>query len=593
MLPLLLTLFLAGVLTILLPCILPLVPIVLGVSIAGQSRWRPLVTVLGMVVGFVLITFCLQIVLMQFVTAAALIQTATYDLLILFGAAFLTDRRWLQYILALLGAWFFLPDGWIFVASVFAINIALLEIGGRVAPRLQQLGANVQGGVRRATGDSLLTAFVVGLTLGLVWVPCAGPGLGFALALVREQPNTWAFLALTVYTIGAAVPLLIVGYGGQFAVRSVRSLTHYTGYVKHVSGALLILTAVALQWNILIQFQTWLAGTPGAQIATRLEEQLFPDPPAPMKRDDGTLPDLGPAPEFTKLGPWHNSQPLNADDLKGKVVLVDFWTYSCINCLRTLPYLQGYWERFKSGPFVLIGVHTPEFAFEQDPDNVSDAVERLGLTYPVAQDNMYGTWRAFSNHYWPAKYLIDAQGRIRYEHFGEGAYEETADAIKSLLIEAGYSFDGANMPDPTPTNPRRTLTPETYLGIRGWDALANGGLFPTDEPVEYVAPRTLKVNQVALEGRWQLKADERQALLSGTGSLTIRALAGEVNLVLGPERGIDSGVVRVIVDNEEVAMLTVDRHDLYRLYKGDYGDHTIRLEFDRPGLAAYAYTFGP
>ncbi len=591
-LPLLLTLFLAGILTIFLPCILPLVPIVLGVSIAGQHRLRPLVTVLGMVVGFVAITFCLQFVLMQFDSAAALIQTATYDALVLFGAGFLTDRRWLQYVLALLGAWFFIPDGWLFVVGALVINVVLLEIGRRIAPRLQQLGANVQGGVRKATGDSLFTAFVVGLTLGLVWVPCAGPALGFALALVREQPNAWAFFALTAYAVGAAVPLLIVGYGGQLAVRSMRSFTHYSGHVKRVSGVLLIFTAVALQWNLLIQLQTWLAGTPGAEIATNLEQKLFPDAPAPVKRDDGTLPDLGPAPEFTKLGPWHNSQPLDAEDLKGKVVLVDFWTYSCINCLRTLPYIQGYWDRFKTGPFVIVGVHTPEFAFEQDPDNVSDAVERLGLTYPVAQDNTYGTWRAFSNHYWPAKYLIDANGRIRYEHFGEGNYEETADAIKSLLLEAGYSFDGANMADPPPSTSRRTVTPETYLGIRGWDALANAGPIPTEDPVDYVAPRSLAVNTVALEGQWQLESDERQVLRSGSGAITIRALAGEVNLVLGPERDLGSYEVRVIVDDEETESFTVDHHDLYRLYKGPYGDHTVRLEFDMPGIAAYAYTFG-
>lgn len=595
MLPLFVTLFLAGILTILLPCIVPLVPIVVGVSIAGRSRWRPLVVVLGMVVGFVFVTFCLQILLMQFVTAAALIQTATYDVLVLFGAAFFTDRRWVRWLLAMLGAWFFAPDGWLWVAVALIVNVSLLEWGGVISVRLQQLGATVQDGARRTLHDSLLTAFVVGLTLGLVWAPCAGPALGLVLALVREQPGVWAFSALTAYALGAAVPLLLVGYGGQFAVQGIRSVARYSGSIKHVSGLLLILTAIALQWNLWSAAQLWLAGTPTAEIANRLEQDLFPDQNTALSLPtaNGALPDLGPAPEFTKLGPWHNSQPLDAEDLKGKVVLVDFWTYSCINCLRTLPYVQGYWDRFKTGPFVIVGVHTPEFAFEQDPDNVSDAVERLGLTYPIAQDNMYGTWRAFSNHYWPAKYLIDAQGRIRYEHFGEGGYEETAQAIQALLLEAGYSFEGGAISEPAVANDRRPLTPETYLGIRGWESLANGAPIPTDEPVEYVAPRKLALNTVALEGTWELRADERQALLSGSGAVTIRAVAGEVHLVLGPERQADSIPARVIVDGGPPRALVIDRHDLFPLFQGKYGEHTVRLEFDAPGVAAYAYTFGP
>ncbi len=592
MLPLFVTLFLAGILTIFLPCILPLVPIVLGVSIAGRSRLRPLVIVAGMVAGFVGFTFLLQVLLMQFVTLASFVQTATYDVLVLFAAGFLTERRWARWILAALGAAFFVPDGWMFVVAVLIVNVLLLEIGGRLAPRLQQIGADAQEVTRRTQGDNLLAAFVVGLTLGLVWVPCAGPALGFALALVREQPGPTAFLALAVYALGAAVPLLLVGYGGQLAAHVVHRLTRYSGLMKKLAGALLLLTAVALEWNLFSGVQLWLAGTRPAEIAQRLEDSLFPGSPPVAPNADGTLPDLGPAPAFVKLGPWHNSQPLNASALQGKVVLVDFWTYSCINCLRTLPAMAGYWERFKTGPFLIVGVHTPEFAFEQDASNVADAVERLGIHYPVAQDNTYGTWRSFSNHYWPAKYLIDANGRLRYQHFGEGNEQETADAIESLLLEAGYSFATAPIDADDVPGERRPLTPEIYLGIRGWDSLVNGGPLPTDAPTEYVEPDDIPLHAVALDGRWQLKADERQVLVNGSGSLRIRALAGEVNVVLGPEREGDDIAAEVRVDGGDPVPLTIDRHDLFRLFKGDYGEHDVEITFSKPGVAAYAYTFG-
>jgi thiol-disulfide isomerase/thioredoxin len=284
----------------------------------------------------------------------------------------------------------------------------------------------------------LLTAFVIGLTLGLVWVPCAGPALGFALTLVRDQPGPQALLALTAYGVGAAVPLLLVGYGRQIAAASIRSFNAYSGRIKQVSGALLVLCALAFQYGWFEQAQVWIAeNTNLNSFGNGIEDALF----APMQED--RLPKIVRAPEFIGLGPWHNSEPFTLASLKGKVVLVDFWTYSCINCIRTLPYMEGYWQKFKDMPFVLLGVHTPEFVFEKDKQNVADAIKRHGLTYPIAQDNDYGTWSAFANRYWPAKYLIDADGYIRYTHFGEGGYDETDLAIQSLLKELGKTSTGA------------------------------------------------------------------------------------------------------------------------------------------------------
>ena len=278
--------------------------------------------------------------------------------------------------------------------------------------------------------------------------------------------------------------------------------------------------------------------------------------------------------------------------LKGKVVLIDFWTYSCINCIRTLPYLRGYWDKYKDSPFVLVGVHTPEFVFEQSPANVIAAMKKYNLTYPVVQDNNFGTWNAFSNRYWPAKYLIDAEGYVRYTHFGEGDYEETDEAIASLLAEIGA--EGKNMPTPAEVNggfgPR---SPETYLGSRSWSALANAQGNPSNNLIEYRAPASLTMNKYALVGSWQLSDDEeRQTLRSDTGEIRMRFQGGEINLVLGNEAGAAPTKAEVWIDGKKVKTFTVDHHDLYELFKGASGDHELILKFTGKGVEGYAFTFG-
>ncbi len=604
-----LTLFLAGMLTIFLPCILPLVPVVLGVSISGKSRLRPFITVLGMVVSFVLFTFILLVVLDQFVELADYIRIATYYILLLFGVCFLSRWRVVRLAGAVAGGFFFMDKGVVAVVIAILAGIFILEIAGKVGSKLQQFGVNAQTAVRSEFGgDSLLTAFVVGLTLGLVWVPCAGPALGFALALVREQPGFTALAALSAYALGTAVPLLIVGYGGQYAVRSVKSLNRFTGLIKSFAGIMLILTAIALHLNLLQKIQIWIEdNTALGMIGTTLEKKLFPNA-APRGQnssaDSGSvpstdmqlpkLPTIIRAPEFTGLGPWHNSEPFTLASLKGKVVLIDFWTYSCINCIRTLPYVQGYWDKYKdTGKFVLLGVHTPEFTFEKSQSNVAKAIKNHGLTYPVAQDNDFGTWSAFANRYWPAKYLIDANGVIRYEHFGEGEYGETDRAIASLLKEAGVDIsdkgDVVSSPDKIYSGP---VTPEIYLSSRSWPAFGNAQGEPTDAILKYTAPLTFVLNKYYLSGSWQLTADESETLRSDVGEISMRFRGGEVNLVLGLEDGAKSVKAEVMVDGKDAGTFMVDRHDLYNLFKGDYGEHDITLKLTGKGVQAFAFTFG-
>jgi len=626
------TLFVAGVLTILLPCILPLLPIVLGVSIGGRHPLRPLLTILGMVISFVGFTFLLLVVLSQFVELADLIRVSTYYLLLLFGVGFLTGNRALQLLGAVLGGFFFYDRGWIVMTVAQTVGATLMELGGKIASRIQRIGFRAQEQIQSELGqESLLAPFLIGLTLGLVWVPCAGPALGFAFTLVREEPGLRAASLLGAYALGTAVPLLLIGYGGQFAVRAVRSLSQCAGCIKQVAGAILILTAIGLQYRFFENAQIFLIKyTNFGDLGTRLEKKLFeedmfevlgekeskesPDSAeAPPGRKEDKIPTAGisfssfssfpsspvlpklpkliRAPELRGLGPWHNAEPLTLAELRGKVVLIDFWTYSCINCIRTLPYLRAWWERYKEKGFVIIGVHSPEFVFEKSERNVADAVKRHGLTYPIAQDNDFATWRAFANRYWPAKYLIDAEGYIRYTHFGEGEYDETELAIQSLLNEMGVNVSDEPM-EGGPASQYQQQTPETYLGPRSWNALGNAHGEPIGEEIAYDPPDSFELHKYYLVGRWQLVDDERQVLRSSSGEIRILFLGSEINLVLGLEAGAKPVQAEVLVEGVRVKTFTIDHDDLYNLFTGAYGEHNVTLRLQGAGVAGYAFTFG-
>jgi cytochrome c biogenesis protein CcdA/thiol-disulfide isomerase/thioredoxin len=591
------TLFVAGLLTVLLPCILPLIPIVLGVSIADRNKWKPLVTTLGMIISFVGSTFLLQVVLSQFVELADYIHIATFYILLLFGLGFLFHTRTPQLLGALVGSIFFIDKGWIAVIIAAVLGVIAMETGSRVASRIQQFGTDVQTKTRSSFGaNSLISAFIIGLTIGLVWVPCAGPALGFAFSLVRDEPGLKAFIALTAYGVGAGIPLLLIGYGGQRAVHSARVLSQYSGVIKQVSGALLIISAVGFHLNIFQDAQTWLVNnTAFGRLGTGIEESLFggTTDTESVSNTDGALPIEAKAPDnFPGLSTWHNSKPLAAADLKGKVVLVDFWTYSCINCIRTLPYIEALAKKYADAPFVLLGVHTPEFVFEKSPANMAKAIKDHGLTYPVAQDNEYETWNAFDNHYWPAKYLIDAEGNIRYHHFGEGGYDETDAAIASLLKEIGYTGSGSGVMPEEVQKEQKPVSPETYLHSRSWKQFGNQQDRPSDEVITYDVPASMRLHYYYLVGTWQLVDDERQVLRSSEGEIRYHARAGEVNLVLGVEKEGEPVQADVFVDGKKTKTITIDHHDLYQLYKGDYGEHEVILKIHGAGLEGYAFTFG-
>ncbi len=347
----------------------------------------------------------------------------------------------------------------------------------------------------------------------------------------------------------------------------------------------------------------------GAVVSMRMEGMMNAGPmPSPLAKltvgaPQKALPILAEAmPEFTDISTWLNSQPLTTADLKGKVVLIDFWTYSCINCIRTLPYVTSWYGKYKDKNFVVIGVHTPEFAFEKEEKNVRTAIKRFGVTHPVALDNDYGTWNAYGNRYWPAHYLFDSQGRLRHYHFGEGEYDETEAAIQALLKEAGQDASMA-MTKAAQPDFAKIGSPETYLGYKRMADFSSPEAVVNDVASVYTFPKSLELNHFALGGTWTVE-DER-AISGANAKLEYRYSSAIANLVMGGEkkrvevlldgkpvpenfRGAD-----VTADKDGRTYVTLDDERLYELTngRGAYGEHLLELHFE-PGISAFAFTFG-
>jgi thiol-disulfide isomerase/thioredoxin len=313
-------------------------------------------------------------------------------------------------------------------------------------------------------------------------------------------------------------------------------------------------------------------------------------------------------PELSAVA-WLNSPPLGSEQLKGHVVLIDFWTYSCINCLRTLPYIRAWAEKYKASGLIIIGVHTPEFPFEKDLDNVRRAVSELHITYPVALDNDYKIWRAFNNSFWPADYLIDGQGRIRHHHFGEGKYDESEQQIQMLLKENGSAPPASGFVEVAATGTEAAPasdveSPETYIGFERGDSFLSPGGFHQDSSAAYSAPKHLELNQWALSGTWTDHA-QVASLDSKRGGIVYRFHARDLHLVLGPST--DGKPIRFRVklegkapganhgvDTDDQGNGTVTEHRLYQLIrqKDAIEDRTFEIEFLDPGVQAFSFTFG-
>ncbi len=532
--------FVAGVVTALSPCVLPVLPIVLA---GGATGRRPLAIVAGIVLSFTVFT--------------------------LFAA-------WL---LDLLG----LPDDVLRnIAIVLLFVVALSLLVPQVA---EWLSRPLQFLTRRSGGD-LGGGFLLGASLGLVFVPCAGPVLAAVTVIAaRRDVGLDSFLLTLSYALGAAVPMLAIAFAGQRAAHAFRD---HAVLVRRVSGVLVAGAALAIALGADRNLQTALPGYTEAlqkrfersdSAQRELRKLTGGHDPQATGAGTGELEDYGPAPDFHGIARWLNSKPLTLKGLRGRVVLVDFWTYSCINCLRTLPHIRAWDKRYRDAGLTIVGVHSPEFAFERVPSNVRENVRKLGVRYPVALDNDFVTWQSWHNQYWPAKYLIDKRGNVRYFHFGEGEYSKTEDAIRTLL--------GADAPAATELGdetPKGGLTPESYLGYERLDRYG-GEPVVKDKPHAYTFPRGLDANELAFSGIWKVEGERAVAGLSG--GLRLQYRARDVYLVL-----TGRGKVDVLVDGKPERTVRVTDDRLYTLVqRPQLADHLLELRFT-PGVAAYAFTFG-
>lgn len=476
--------------------------------------------------------------------------------------------------------------------AVFIIGFLGLTL---IIPRLTKilegylsLLSGMMGKQLNVKREGFLGGYITGFFLGLVWSPCAGPILATIATLAATTSVNFQVIMVTFsYVVGLGIPLFFFSFGSSVFFQKTRVLSPYTGQIQKAFGLIMILTAIAIYTNYdkILQVKLLDAIPSYSNFLYRLEGNdelqrqlsLLKNKKEEMKKEmpkinvsNGNLPNLGPAPEFIGITKWLNlptgRESTTMRELHGKVVLIDFWTYTCINCVRTLPHVTGWYEKYKNKGLVVVGVHTPEFEFEKNTQNVLNAIKQHKINYPVAQDNDYATWNAYNNHYWPAKYLIDTRGNIRFIHFGEGQYEETEIVIKKLLNEAGKQVDDKtlNMGDQTP---KISLTPETYLGTKRREG-----------------------DRFKLEGNWD---EEEEYISSHKGSsLELRFFSSRVFLVMTPQTKKDT--VRIYLDGKLVKTLVLDVPRLYDLIDlhGKYGGHILRLEFETDGTKIFALTFG-
>jgi len=567
----------AGAGTALSPCVLPILPAVLSAGMTGGSR-RPLGVVAGLALSFTFATVALVYVIEALGLPNDIARTLAIVTLIAFG---------------------------------------LLLLVRPLADRVEAWISRVVPGPARASGDGFASGILVGASLGFVYAPCAGPILAGVITVSAAQSFTFGRLAVALaYSLGSAAVLYALILGGR---RVTRRLDAYRGGIQAAMGVVMLTVAFVMIADLDVKFENSIARhLPSALVdpASRIERSASVSSElsglrggGPAAKEGGTaeaaagkrLPVLFTAPDFTGTQEWFNTpggSPLSLADLRGQVVLVDFWTYTCINCIRTLPYIEAWYRSYHRDGFTVVGVHTPEFPFEKEASNVQRAIGDYGLTYPVVQDNDSATWTAYNNQYWPADYLIDATGRVRLVHFGEGSYSETEQAIRSLLAETGHGELGAHAHAHV-QRPDRHATPESYLGAARAERFANGPILPGLQRFGQVPAAQLAPDQLAYGGQWRIAGDAATA--GRDASLELNFDARRVFLVLGSPAG--ARTMKVLLDGKPIpdsaagpdvhnGIAPISDQRLYRLVDlPKLGHHVLTLRPAR-GISGYAFTFG-
>ncbi len=476
------------------------------------------------------------------------------------------------------------------------VLLAVVGLGYLIPP----LGALLERpfarvGTRRPSGRA--GGFVLGLAVGVLYVPCAGPVLA-AIAVVgaTHRVGLTTVILTAAFAVGTAVPLLAVAAAGSQLSSRIGALRRRAPQIRRVGGAVLIVFAVLIATDVLAGLQRDIPGyTTALQGSAKIRKQLNALTGTPhtslssCNSNATTLVNCGPAPNFTGITAWLNTpggKPLSLSALRGKVVLVDFWTYSCVNCQRSLPHVEAWYQEYAKDGLVVVGVHTPEFAFEHVVSNVRAQAAALGVRYPVAIDDNYATWKAYDNEYWPADYLIDAQGDVRSVHFGEGDYSTMGQLIRQLLQAARPSLKElptpVGVPDKTPTG---EMSPETYLGYDELQYLDPPEV-ARDAPAVYQFPASLPLGALGLAGTW---TDHAQEATAGNGAeLELSFLAQDVYLVLG-----GTGTLDVSVNGHHTQTIEVSGVPrLYTLYQAGSATNGTLLLHASPGVQAYDFTFG-
>ncbi len=576
--------FLSGFVTILAPCIWPLLPIILSSSLNG-GKAKSLGLTLGIMTSF-----------------SVLILSISY-LVRLFGLDPNVIRLLAVLVLVIMGLSLIIPS------FSHMMEGLLSRLSGKFGPSQTKRG--------------FIGGFITGCSLGVIWTPCTGPILATVATLAATSNISLGTILVTiVYVTGLGIPLFFFSYSGGRIIAKTRFVNGFTGIIQRIFGFIILLTALAIYTNFdkviqiklldlfpsYTQFLIGLESNPGVKKQLDVlkgvgnQKDKTVDKPFDIANSQG-LPNLGIAPEFTGITKWLNlpngKQELTMQDLRGKVVLLDVWTYTCINCIRTLPHVTSWYEKYKDQGFVVIGLHSPEFEFEKKTENVQNAIKQYTINYPVAQDNDFATWRAYNNEYWPAEYLIDKDGHIRHVHFGEGNYNETESAIQSLLKEIGKPVINAldEKPDETP---KTRLSPETYLGsARMMYYFPNGALGNGTQNL--TLKQGISQNTYSLGGIWNITNEQAEAGESAV--LELNFTAEKVFLVLRPGNTISK--IKVLLDGKAVdstnagtdvqdGIITVNTDRLYNLIdlKGKVENHILRLEFQTPGIEVFAFTFG-
>lgn len=577
--------FLAGLVTMLTPCMWPMLPIVLSANIKGKDHKRPLGVTIGVMASFAIFTLSVSYLVRAFHFDPNILRIFAVVVIVFLGLTLLIPK-----FTAIL-------EGYVSKLTGFF--------------HLQQ-----------RQGDDFKSGLLTGLVLGVVWSPCGGPILASIAALAATGMVSFQVILITfAYVLGVGLPLFFFIYGGQHFITKTRFLSSYTVRIQQVFGVIMILTAIAIYFNYdkvlqvkflqaFPQLGQSLNGFENSSVVTQGLNKLTGRNLTTNSTDTSGLFNVNyPAPEFTGITQWLNnpdgkgadSNPLTMKELRGKVVLIDFWTYTCINCIRTLPFVTSWYEKYKDQGFVVIGVHTPEFQFEHDTNNVLNAIKMFNIHYPVPQDNNYGTWNAYNNEYWPAEYLIDAQGNVRRTEFGEGHYDQMEMAIQILLKDAGKKVTNTllTMPDQTPQN---QLSPETYLGSSRMQYYYPNGSIGNGTQ-NFTLSDNIPSNTFSYGGEWNIT--DEYAVTGKDATLNYNFTAGHVYIILRPAINAQSSRVKVYLDGKAIdashsgadvhnGIVTVDSNRLYNLIDlhGKTENHILKLEFKTPGIQAYTFTFG-